>query len=107
MPPSRIWPRAGASARFTANRAARGTSGEAERQGILCGNVMLERARSQGNSGGVIPAGRPGSEHLDTAPGAELGLSRAEQCANRQKGLICPKLTTAQPMVRPGKAAVR
>src|ERR1043166_2498617 len=46
-------------------------------------------------------------EHLDTAPGAERGLSRPQQCANRQRAWICPKPTTAQRMLRPGKAAPR
>src|ERR1043165_10238315 len=46
-------------------------------------------------------------EHLDTAPGAECGLSRPQQCANHQRAWISPKLTTAQRMLRPGKAALR
>src|ERR1043165_9183003 len=46
-------------------------------------------------------------EHLDTAPGVERGLSRPQQRANRQRAWICPKLTTAQRMLRPGKAALR
>jgi hypothetical protein len=49
----------------------------------------------------------PDGEHLDTAPGAERGLSRSQQCANRQRAWICPNLTTAQWMLRPGKAALQ